>query len=73
MRGCGDLRKTIRNGCLRNIFNIRLIQTKENLTKLSKIKWPTTAICKNILELKGNVNKIIFLILGRKSHNWLNI
>ena len=67
-----DNNKNITNS---NIFNIRLIQTKENLTKLSKIKWPTTAICKNILELKGNVNKIniIFLILGRKSHNWLNI
>jgi hypothetical protein len=67
-----DNNKNITNS---NIFNIRLIQTKENLTKLSKIKWPTTTICKNILELKGNVNKIniIFLILGRKSHNWLNI
>jgi len=41
-----------------NIFNIRLMQTKENLTKLSKIKWPNTDICKNILELKGSVNKI---------------
>ena len=58
-----------------NIFNIRLNQTKENLIKLSKIKWPNTSICKSILEMKGNVNKIniIFLILGRKSHNWLNI
>ena len=41
-----------------NIFNIRLMQTKENLAKLSKIKWPNTDICKSILELKGSVNKI---------------
>jgi len=38
-----------------NIFNIRLMQTKENLINLSKIKWPNTTICKSILELKGNV------------------
>ena len=58
-----------------NIFNIRLMQTKENLAKLSKIKWPNTDICESILELKGSVNKIniIFLILGRKNFNWRNI
>jgi hypothetical protein len=58
-----------------NIFNIRLMQTKENLINLSKIKWPNTPICKSILELKGSVNKIniIFLIVGRKNSHWLNI
>ena len=39
-----------------NIFNIRLNQTKDKLIKLSQYKWPNNNICKNILELKGNVN-----------------
>ena len=45
-----------------NIFKIRLEQTKETLTELSKIKWPNIYISKNVLDLKGNVNiKIILL------------
>lgn len=39
-----------------SIFKIRLDQTRESLTELSKIKWPNLTVCKNILELKGNVN-----------------
>ena len=39
-----------------NIFNIRLNQTRDKLIKLSENKWPNINICKNILELKGNVN-----------------
>ena len=44
-----------------NIFNIRLNQTKEDLKKLSKNKWPNINICNNILELKGNVNKYNYI------------
>lgn len=46
-----------------NIFNIRLLQTKESLINLSKIKWPNIAICKSILEMKGNVKKINIIFL----------
>ena len=55
-----------------NIFNIRLNQTKEDLKKLSKNKWPNINICNNILELKGNVikynyiNNIYYLYRKRK-------
>ena len=45
-----------------NIYKIRLSQTKETLIELSKIKWPDILISKNILDLKGNVNKIIILL-----------
>ena len=38
-----------------NIFKIRFKQTKDILIKLSEKKWPNINICKNILELKGNV------------------
>ena len=44
-----------------NIFNIRLSQTKDNLIKLSEKKWPDINICKNILEMKGNVKINIFI------------
>jgi hypothetical protein len=46
-----------------NIYNIRLNETKEGLIKLSKNKWPNIEICKNILELKGNVKQKINIIL----------
>lgn len=45
-----------------NIFNIRLAQTRENLIELSEKKWPNINICKNILELKGNVKIKINII-----------
>ena len=41
-----------------NIFTIRFNQTKDNLIKQSKEKWPNINICKNILDLKGNVKLI---------------
>jgi len=44
-----------------NIFEIRLNQTKDNLRKSCIKRWPNINICKNILELKGNV-KIINII-----------
>ena len=54
-----NLNTTVENN---NIFKIRLEQTKETLTELSKIKWPNIYISKNVLDLKGNVNiKIILL------------
>ena len=40
---------------INNIYKIRLEQAKPALIELSKRKWPNIAICKNILELKGNV------------------
>ena len=45
-----------------NIYKIRLKQTKDTLIEQSKIKWPNINICKNLLELKGNVKIIIILI-----------
>ena len=52
------------NNSLENnsIYKIRLEQSKETLIDLSKRKWPNIPICKNILELKGNV-KIIFILI----------
>ena len=52
------------NNSLENntIYKIRLEQAKETLIELSKRKWPNVPICKNILELKGNV-KIIFILI----------
>ncbi len=44
---------------LPNIYTIRFNQTKDILSKLSQEKWPNINICKNILDLKGNV-KIIY-------------
>jgi hypothetical protein len=41
-----------------NIFTNRLNQTKDNLIKQSKEKWPNINICKNILDLKRNVKLI---------------
>ena len=38
-----------------NIYFIRFNQVKDNLIKSSIKKWPNINICKNILELKGNV------------------
>lgn len=46
-----------------SIFKIRLDQTRESLTELSKIKWPNLTVCKNILELKGNVNYTNYIII----------
>ena len=52
------------NNSLENnsIYRIRLEQAKGTLIELSKRKWPNIPICKNILELKGNV-KIIFILI----------
>ena len=52
------------NNSLENnsIYKIRLEQAKDTLIELSKRKWPNIPICKNILELKGNV-KIIFILI----------
>ena len=43
----------------KNIYIIRLEQTKEVLIELSQRKWPNITICKNILDIKGNVKIII--------------
>lgn len=46
-----------------NIYKIRLEQAKPALIELSQRKWPNIAICKNILELKGNVKIINNIII----------
>jgi len=43
----------------KNIYIIRLEQTKKVLIELSQRKWPNIIICKNILDIKGNVKIII--------------
>ena len=59
IQNCNNIIIPIENN---NIYKIRLSQTKETLIELSKIKWPDILISKNILDLKGNVNKIILLL-----------
>lgn len=44
------------------LYTKRLEMTKKKLLEDCKKKWPKVHICKNILDLKGNV-KIIFIII----------
>ena len=60
-----------------SLYLKRLEMTKQNLIKESKKNWPKIHICKNILDLKGQVRYIIFIIhyfyLGRINYNWIDI
>ena len=55
----------------------RLEMTKKKLLEDCKKKWPKVHVCKNILDLKGNVKIIfiinIFYILERTNYLWTHI
>ena len=55
----------------------RLEMTKKKLLEDCKKKWPKVHICKNILDLKGNVIIIfiinIFYILERADYHWTHL
>ena len=55
----------------------RLEMTKKKLLEDCKKKWPKVHICKNILDLKGNVIIIfiinIFCILERTNYYWTHL
>ena len=55
----------------------RLEMTKKKLLEDCKKKWPKVHVCKNILDLKGNVKIIfiinIFYILERTNYHWTNL
>ena len=59
-----------------SLYLKRLEITKKKLFEDCKKKWPKVHICKNILDLKGNVI-IIFIIffefLERANYNWAHI
>jgi hypothetical protein len=59
-----------------SLYLKRLEITKKKLLEDCKKKWPKVHICKNILDLKGNViiNFIIFFeFLERANYNWAHI
>ena len=60
-----------------SLYLRRLEMTKKKLLEDCKKKWPKVHICKNILDLKGNVIIIfiinIFCILERTNYYWTHL